>query len=217
MKVLFAPLCAVCSEAIVEKIHGLSDPLVSFSPVESAVNSTQQYLDFSLNLIRPQPNTLKTEWKLNGNILAVNADSIRIDQSVLPDGNYSITSVITDTTALVRTDGHASLHFSTVNWSFSRLFTGTRVIAISNSISLSVSPNPTDEFLNLSLKLDNPENFSLEVLSVDGKLVRRLAEEIRVSGNFERRFSLEKLPAGEYLLLFRIGNSTQTRRIVKQN
>jgi hypothetical protein len=217
MKVLFAPLCAVCSEAIVEKIHGLSDPLVSFSPVESAVNSTQQFLDFRLNLIRPEPNTLKTEWKLNGNILAVNADSIRIDQSVLPDGNYFITAIITDTTAKVRTDGHASLHFSTVNWSFSRLFTETRIIATSNSISLSVSPNPTDEFLNISLEFTNPENFSLEVLSVDGKLVRRLADDIRVSGNFERRFSLEKLPAGEYLLLFRIGNSTQTRRIVKQN
>ena len=217
MKVLFAPLCAVCSEAIVEKIHGLSDPLISFSPVESTVNSTQQYLDFSLNLIRPQPNTLKTEWKMNGNILAVNADSIRLDQSVLPDGDYSITAFITDTTAMVRTDGHASLHFSTVNWNFTRLLTGTRVIATSNSISLSVYPNPTNEFLNLSMELANPENFSLEVLSVDGKMVRRLADEIRVSGKFDRQFSLEKLPAGEYLLLFRIGNSTHTRRIVKQN
>jgi hypothetical protein len=80
-----------------------------------------------------------------------------------------------------------------------------------------VFPNPSDEFLNVSLELTNPENFSLELLSVDGKMVRRLTDEIRVSGNFERRFSLEKLPAGEYLLLFRIGNSTQTRRIVKQN
>jgi len=216
MRVLFAPLCPVCSEAIVEKIHDLADPLVSFTP-ESAVNSTQQFLDFRLNLIRPEPNTLKTEWKLNGNILAKNTDSIRIDQTVLPDGNYSLTAVITDTTSLVRTDGHASLHFSTVNWNFTRLFTGTRVMAAANRISLSLFPNPTDEFLNLSLELTNPENFSLELLSVDGKKIRRLADEILIAGNFERRFSLEKLPAGEYLLLFRIGNSVQTKRIVKQN
>jgi hypothetical protein len=90
-------------------------------------------------------------------------------------------------------------------------------MAAANRISLSLFPNPTDEFLNLSLELTNPENFSLELLSVDGKKIRRLADEILIAGNFERRFSLEKLPAGEYLLLFRIGNSVQTKRIVKQN
>jgi len=75
----------------------------------------------------------------------------------------------------------------------------------------------TDEFLNLSLELSNPENFSLEVLSFDGKLLSQLADEIRIDGNFERRFSLEMLPAAEYLLLFRIGNFVQTKRIVKRN
>jgi hypothetical protein len=214
MRVLFAPLCPVCSEAIVEKIHDLANPLVSYTPAESAVNSTQQFLDFRLDLIRPEPNTLKTEWKLNGNILALNKDSIRIDQSVLADGNYSLTAVITDTTALVRTDGHASLHFSTVNWSFTRLFTGTQVMAAANRISLSVFPNPADEYLNISLETVNPELFSLEILSAEGRVVRRLAKDIRVIGHYDNRFSLNRLASGDYKVLLRFGNTVQTRKLV---
>lgn len=216
MRMLFSPLCPVCREAIIEKVHDLSDPLLSFSPAEPSVISTQQFLDFSIGLIRPEPNTLRTEWKLNGSILSLNSDSIRINQAELPDGNYTLSVTITDTNNMVRTDGHAALHFSSASWNFSKLFTETRIHASSNRMAWSVFPNPADDYLNLSLESAKSERIALEIVSPDGRNVLTLGENIQVNGLFEGKFSLQKLPAGEYLLLLRTDGTTQSRRFIKR-
>jgi hypothetical protein len=54
------------AETLIEKIHTVKNPIDSFTPSNSATINTNSNVDLSVNLILPVPNTLKSEWKING-------------------------------------------------------------------------------------------------------------------------------------------------------
>ncbi len=133
MRSLGSPFCSVCSEAIVEKIHSLVNPVVAYFPTATNINSAGQFIDFKLTkLVKPTPNTLNILWKLDGNTVFRNVDSIRLETSKLTNGSHTVTARVTDTTNLIRVDNHANLHFNEISWN------------INIACSIMVTSNPTN-------------------------------------------------------------------------
>lgn len=119
MEYLFRPLCAVCAEAIIEHIHSLINPLGSPpDPEPEPVLTSPQTPGFYVRLkpIKPQPNTLKTGWQLNGLPLAVNQDSVLIEPANLQEGPNTLSVSVQDTTLMTRSELHQSSHRYGKTW-----------------------------------------------------------------------------------------------------
>lgn len=216
MRFLNQPFCSVCTETIIEKIHSLANPVAAYTPAALTVNSPEQVITFRLSeLMKPTPNTLKITWRLNGNAIATNRDSVQIDQSSLPNGNSSLVVSVVDTNTLLRVNNHSTLHLSTVTWTINKIFTGVEVSSTENRSEMTVFPNPAENILNIDLEVKRPEKLSLQLISMDGKISRTLLKNVSVNGQFKDAFNIEKLPAGEYLLHYKIGELLQTERFVK--
>ena len=139
MEALGFPYCSVCKQQIIESIHALADPLVSYEPTMASIISPERYLDFSITeLLEPIPNTLKITWNLDAGIIAKNIDSVRLDQDLLTDGPHTLAVTVTDTTSLLRVDNHATLHFSTVSWIITKSAVQTAITSTENKVACSL-------------------------------------------------------------------------------
>ncbi|MEX1187825.1 MAG: M64 family metallopeptidase [Bacteroidia bacterium] len=59
------PFCAVCREAIIERVHDLTSPINSQTPADlEATYEASSSLVFDLNLTTPNPNTMRVKWEL---------------------------------------------------------------------------------------------------------------------------------------------------------
>ena len=144
------PFCAVCKETIVERIHQLfGTPVITYQPSQSTVSVCTDPMEFGLELARPDPNTLKLIWKLNGTTLAMNLESVTITPEQLHVGGNTLSAQILDTTSLTRSDQHLSIHIYTRNWtinyepaSLPEITTnGTTTFCEGNSVILTSSPS----------------------------------------------------------------------------
>lgn len=110
MQMLAAPFCVVCSEAIVQRIHQLTNPIVNVYPDSTTVLSLDSVTTFGLQLTSPDPGTLETRWFLNGELLAsafdARGESVRLDPGLLPPGQSRLLARVTDTTGLIRSHPH---------------------------------------------------------------------------------------------------------------
>lgn len=64
MEKITRPFCAVCREAIIERIHTLVSPVNSYTPNNTATLTASSSLTFDLNLTLPNPNTIRVKWEL---------------------------------------------------------------------------------------------------------------------------------------------------------
>lgn len=115
MQYLVAPFCSVCSEAIIEKIHSLTNPILQPRPDTTAAVKTDSPRLFRARLARPDPNTLKVEWLLNGNVVATNIDSVIINPGLWALGQNNLSIRVMDTTDMVRAEDHF-LHQYEIHW-----------------------------------------------------------------------------------------------------
>ncbi|MDP4933928.1 MAG: T9SS type A sorting domain-containing protein [Salibacteraceae bacterium] len=61
-------------------------------------------------------------------------------------------------------------------------------------------PNPTSDFVSIQFKMDQKETVSIEIIDVNGKLVRALYKDVVKQGGNELRFSLLPLDSGIYFV-----------------
>lgn len=113
-------------------------------------------------------------------------------------------------------DDHSSKHFSTVTWEINKTITGTQLTSSNNKIIYSVYPNPTNEILNISVELENKDNLSVQVYSLDGKLIQDISNEKLIDKKYFKSLSIGNLSNGTYALVFRIGSHTHTELFIKQ-
>ena len=120
MQSLGSPFCAVCREALIEKIHDFVPSLNSFEPsAQTTIDYCAAPVQFKLNLNKPFPNTLKITWVLNGNVIATNVDSLTIHGGQLNINDNILSAIVIDTTLMVRSKSHFTNHSDTVNWTIS--------------------------------------------------------------------------------------------------
>ncbi len=214
MRYLGVPFCAVCKEGIIEKIHSLVSPIDGFNPIVTDLENPSFPLDFQLELVLPLPNTLETVWTLNGDLFSNDLQDISLIATDLLEGANSLIAVVTDTTTLLRVDGHDTFHLYTVTWNIQNSTLGIDTISTeSNTIRIKMYPNPVENILNVSVESNQQKDFSLTLTSVDGK--RLLSTTANTSG--VTVINLENLSAGIYLLnIFQDGVAISQKKIVKE-
>lgn len=217
MRYLKNPFCNVCTEAIIERIHALTKPIVAHSPTTAnTVLSTDRYLPFRLTqVMRPTPNTLKINWKLDGTSVANNTEEYTLDQLPLSVGLHTLSLTLLDTNTLTKDALHPTSHLSTLTWNIQRSTVGTSVVSSSNQISYSVFPNPVAEVLNVEFELENAEQVRMELLTADGRLVQVLSDGRKAAGHHVLRQDVGDLPAGAYLLVLQFGAARMVEQVVR--
>ena len=102
MRALGQPFCAVCKEAIIDRIYQLVSPINGFSPAGNEIDFNIDSMAFSLDLELPSPNTLKITWLLNGDTIRSSVDSIVLANSELQAGQNNLQVIVTDNVNMSR-------------------------------------------------------------------------------------------------------------------
>jgi hypothetical protein len=216
MEALGRPFCNVCMEAHIERIHSLVKPYDSYLPAGSTVGASATPIVFSIKEVKPIPNTLKTNWTLDGTAYVSLKDSITLTTNTLSTGAHTLSMTIIDTTALVRIPSHFSTHIYTVQWTINKTATGITLNSDEKEISLSVFPNPNSDILNVSFVLTKAEQIQFELMDVQGKGVfsSNLGETGAGTHALEIPVKTMGLPAGLYFLKMQFGKEEVTRRVI---
>ncbi len=217
MQVLGKPYCSVCTEAIIERIHSLVNPIVSYIPATLTINSPSQFIDFKLTeLMKPITNTLNIVWKLDGVTVLNNIDSIKLDQNSLTNGMHTLAVNVVDTTRLLRVDNHSTQHINTVIWTINKTITGIKLTSTDNKITFSVYPNPSSNVLNVLVEIEKKSKLSIQIISLEGKIIKQLANETLVDGSYLKTFNIEHLTNGTYSIVIKLGDIIHTQTFIKQ-
>lgn len=212
MENLNREFCAVCRETIVERIHSLVNPIMNYYPLEPELE-LKDSLSFSIDLLKPQPNTLKMEWSLNGNILTTHSDSVSVSAGSLKKGQNQLIAKLNDTTSWVRSDSHPVEHIFYVEWTITQSDIG--VIDISseaNRFSVKIYPNPVEETVNILFDSELERIFNIRIFSNDGKLI----DNVKTNKDGEIKLDVSAYAAGAYYLEFSDGAFKHYERFVKQ-
>lgn len=165
MESLPLDFCAVCSEAIIERIHTLLNPVRSFAPDnQQPIMTTPNAAPFfvSVQKINPNPNTLKSVWQLNGLPVASNTDSVLIAPQQLKPGLNALSVSIIDTTSRTRDSKHQTDHQYTLNWILDHSFvlpvTLTSFKATAGAAGISLSWRTATELNNDRFEIERSTN-----------------------------------------------------------
>jgi hypothetical protein len=213
MRLLNSPFCPVCKEAIIEKIHSLTNPIDGYLPANTStvsVAASSQW--FKTKLVKPNPNTLKRSWTLNATTLANNIDSVLINSSMVNTGNNTLTFSVMDTTALSKSTTHPSLHSYSVVWSVSKSTVGLE--EIKPQLEFSVYPNPATDALNLSYTLFEESKMEISIYDVSGKPVRDLGRSGGQAGQYRKEIALGDLASGIYFLKMTVNGQAINHKFV---
>jgi hypothetical protein len=93
----------------------------------------------------------------------------------------------------------------------------TGIADISDKISdLNIFPNPISKDFSISFDLKEASDISSQLYSLDGRLQKELINQKMSEGNFHQQFDVSDLPSGIYLVQLNVGESSITRKIIKQ-
>lgn len=116
MEYLDKQFCAVCREATTETILQHINPVERIEPDHTNVVNVEGQSRFKLTLVKPEPNTLRVEWRLNDNLIAAGRDELMLNENQVPDTS-TLTATIFDSTATSRRDGVRDFRTKTISWS----------------------------------------------------------------------------------------------------
>lgn len=214
MEMLNQSYCKVCTQAIVERIHEMVNPLKGYYPTsETKTMGKAEY--FTLDLIKPIPNTLKTTWLLNGMPIGHNVDSVLINPSALTDGINNISVTVVDTSEMIRVDHHIKSHVSTAYWTISKLVTGVQTVAMGDEqLELKLYPNPSSNVLNIRFTTQKQEPFTMIVYSTQGVVMHRRSI---AAGNHENLMTVDigQYPPGSYYLELKTKDFIHSEQFIK--
>lgn len=216
MRYLNNPFCKVCTETFVERIHTLVRPLINYFPIETTLPIPETgTLDFSLSLVKPEPNTLKITWERNDLIVARNEESVSLPVSTVEDGAV-IRATVIDTTELIRNPGHETSHLYVVEWTIGEVVTDVSVVE--RKVDVSVFPNPVSSDLNITYTLDRPTMVTITVLDASGKKTKTLVNHDQPAGEHRWSFnSSSVMPhSGSYLLKLDFDRAVLIRKLYKE-
>lgn len=216
MEALHQAYCQVCTQAIVERIHQLVNPIMHYFPA-GEITTLAQAEYFSVDLIKPIPNTLKTEWLLNGLVIEKKTDSVLIDPSALTEGINHLSVTVTDTTHLLRVDDHISLHASTAQWQITKVPTGIKSVFLGNHpMELKLYPNPVSDWLTISFSTPQQEKVTLVFYSSQGTVMQQKVLTANAEADHTWTADISAWPPGSYFLEMKTGDYTHCVPFLKR-
>ncbi|QRR00338.1 M64 family metallopeptidase [Dyadobacter sandarakinus] len=159
MELLSQPFCQVCREATTERILEIVNPLEGVTPaVSSTVTLTGDDRTFSLNLVRPEPNTLKVEWRLNGTLLATNQGELTLGPGALSGSAATLTATVYDSTTMSRAAGAVAARTRTAEWKLEKLVLSNPAEAAG---LVKIFPNPARDYIHFETRLPGSSQVTL--------------------------------------------------------
>jgi len=70
--------------------------------------------------------------------------------------------------------------------------------------------------LNVSVEVEKKSKVSIQIVSLEGKIIKQIINETLVGGKHLNTFSIEHLSIGTYTVVFNIGGIIQTQTFIKQ-
>lgn len=117
MEYLDQPFCAVCREGSTERILQIVNPVEKMQPDTSeTVLLSENEMNFKLDLLNPEPNSLQVEWRLNGELIEKQESKINLSVKNLPAENAVLTATVYDSTFLSRRTEARSIRTNSVQW-----------------------------------------------------------------------------------------------------
>ena len=223
MRYLGPDFCPVCTEAIVERIHASASPVDGFSPTTVSFQATEDTLEFAVQLLLPEPNTLKVQWFLNDTLIQGGGDQLQLptanllpEAAIPPLGVNRLGCFIEDTTKLQRVDDHALIHFYEVQWKIKKALSGTQqLVGTASEISLLLFPNPTTDHLYLRAKTAYSDPVLLQLWDTQGRLLITWNISALLADQ-DYPLDLTPYPAGNYLLQLQVGGMKQAYPFIRQ-
>ena len=128
-------LCPICVQRTILKHYDLVNPIERITPTQTEMQiEGETSIHFQVIHLKPEPNTQKTEWRLNGKVIAVNVNQVEI--TLGSTDHYQLTFSLADKTKWIRPDPpYAAYPLHQVSW------------IIKNS-------NPTHDSLPLEIELE---------------------------------------------------------------
>lgn len=94
-------LCPLCIQSAAQRAYLYVNPIENPKPVrEELILKTPGRARFSINRVRPVPDTQKVEWRLNGVVIAKDADAVEVDLGAIAE--YEVLCSVVDKTELIR-------------------------------------------------------------------------------------------------------------------
>lgn len=206
MQALSNDFCSVCVEGTIEHIHDILSPVESYTPVEDYVTIDGADVNFEVISLKPEPNTLKYIWDLNGETLDVQMQNLLVSGDMLLDGENELSLTIVDTTTYCRVDDHASKHFDEMSWTILNNTVSNKDDESVEAIG-SIFPNPTSSSVTIQVK--DWTKYELIITNVNGQQI--VSEPLRES-NY--KFDLSKYTNGVYY--FSINNKASGQKHIKK-
>jgi hypothetical protein len=96
-------MCPICEQRVAMRVNKLVNPIKSFTPSETTlgIKGSKEY-HFSIDHIRPEPNTQVVKWVLNGKTIANGVDEVTIRFGEI--AKYELICTLTDETPFIRPD-----------------------------------------------------------------------------------------------------------------
>ena len=205
MRFLGSPFCPVCRETITEKVLRLTKPIEGFSPSYDSTISVNDSAKFTLDLLKPNPNTLRTVWTIDGKPVARGGELLLRNEDV-PLGPSELKATVFDTTSFSRKTNSTTYRLYSQSWNLNKDFSVS--IEPSNAMSeieIQVWPNPTVDRLNVS---GLEPNFRYLIIDASGQQFS--------TGQGETSIDVSQLPSGLYWLHLQLEGQRITHPFVKQ-
>lgn len=215
MRYLGSPFCSVCREEVVKTIQNLVSPLDSYTPMQSAIDTTDLPVTFTLGLTPPVPNTLRTTWHLNSILVREGTDTMVLQASDLMEGLNLLSVNVVDTTTWIKSTSHTKNHTYTIDWSIDNGATGIRITNIGKIGSLHIFPNPVKDMVRISFTDMGQGLLELSVINLNGMVLLKRSIE-KGAGDHDLEFDLGHLPQGVYLVRVVNDKGVLTKQLIKQ-
>lgn len=214
--------CAICRETFIELFHGYVDALVSYSPEGKEMFVPEGVIDFSLEVKKPEPNTLKITWLQNGVELAAGKNKTDVTVSVgdLNRGRNKLEVRVIDTTLMTRSDIHPEAHVYRVEWTIdTELVTGVEVSSVQSEYKVEIYPNPIQDELTVSYTLPKRTNVNIVLVNSDGKRMNTVANEQQEPGRHTYSIPSTQLnnnTSGLYYLVLKVDGSKLVEKLIRR-
>ncbi len=205
MRFLYGQFCAVCREALIDKIYTLVSPIDGYSPAGQNIDyDDEEELNFSVDLVRPEPDTLVTTWYLDGEVIAGDTETLILTPSVTGEEDHVLTVEVRDDTPLSRSYVFAQGYIFDVTWNINNS-TGITDNGAEKFI-YKIYPNPVADVLHFDYRIQNATHpVSMEITDVQGrKMMKRIFP--AGQGIFHREIDVSGWQQGIYFMSIQKGS-----------
>lgn len=224
MRALGVPFCEVCKEQIILSIYNLIDIIELFQPTITSITlSDTSVMDFVVEKLQPDPNTVKSEWYLDGQLTDIPSDIFRFDAAMFTTDSHELKVIVTDTSAMVRNDPD-NLRINSVIWSIE---INRAPVAVNDhdthwpeGYSLFQNyPNPFNPSTTIKFALPNAADVTIKIYNLLGKEVRTLLNQFHLAGVHSVVWdaldhSGQKVPSGVYLYKIMTENFVDAKKLL---